>query len=138
VNFPGMLQSAMDRSNDWLKQADRDLAAARNCAAGGFHEWAAFASQQSAEKAAKALAQFRKGSSRGHSITGILNQLMDASKAPDDILNAARELDQVYITARYPNGFAQGSPGDYFSGITSERLLRHANTILEFCRSQIS
>ncbi len=125
----------MNRSADWLAQAERDLEAAANSAAAGYHEWAAFSAQQSAEKAVKALIQFRHGSERGHSITGLLRQL---SEPPSEgLLDAARELDQVYITSRYPNGFAQGTPADHFSEATSRRLMAHARTILEFCRNQI-
>jgi HEPN domain-containing protein len=124
----------MDRSADWLRQAELDLRAAEDLAATGHHEWAAFAAQQSAEKAVKALVESLHGSVRGHSITAILQQALDV---PEDILNAARELDQVYVTARYPNGFASGAPADYFSEKTSERLVEHARTILEFCRSAI-
>jgi len=127
----------MDRSSDWLKQAERDVQSAENSAAAGFHEWAAFAAQQCAEKAAKALVESLHGSVRGHSITGILQQIPASLGVPADVLDAARELDQVYLTARYPNGFASGAPTDYFSENTSRRLLHHARTILEFCRSAI-
>jgi HEPN domain-containing protein len=127
----------VDRSPDWLKQADRDLQAAENSARAGYHEWAAFGAQQSAEKAVKALVQFLHGAERGHSITGILEQLPGSVGVTEAILDAARNLDQVYITARYPNGFAAGSPADYFSEKTSQRLLDYAKTILEFCRGKI-
>jgi HEPN domain-containing protein len=45
----------MDRSADWLAQAERDLAQARESQGSGRHEWACFAAQQAAEKAVKAL-----------------------------------------------------------------------------------
>lgn len=127
----------MDRSADWLRQAERDLEAARNSGAGGFHEWAAFGAQQAAEKAVKALIEALHGAERGHSILSLLEQVRSQVGVPEGILEAARELDQVYLTARYPNGFASGAPADYFSGTTSGRLLEHARAILEFCRSQI-
>jgi HEPN domain-containing protein len=113
------------------------LQAAENSAAAGYHEWAAFGAQQSAEKAVRALVQFLHGSERGHSITGILEQLPASMEIPGAVLDAARDLDQVYITARYPNGFAAGAPADYFTEKTSDRLLSHARTVLEFCQSQI-
>ena len=127
----------MDRSPDWLRQAERDLQAAENSAVAGYHEWAAFGAQQGAEKAVKALVQALHGSERGHSIIGILEQLPAAAKVPEEILDAARDLDQVYITARYPNGFAAGAPADYFTEKTSRRLISHARTVIEFCRSKI-
>jgi len=103
----------------------------------GYHEWAAFAAQQSAEKALKALAQSLHGEPRGHSLTAILGRIPLAVGPPEVVLEAARELDQVYITSRYPNGFAEGSPEDYFSESTSRRLLSHAEQILQFCRGHI-
>jgi len=127
----------MERSADWLRQAERDLLAARDSAAASHHEWAAFQSQQGGEKAVKALFQFLHGSVRGHGITGMLKQLPGGLPIPEPLLDAARELDKVYVTARYPNGFASGVPGDYFTARTSQQLIEHARTIIEFCRSKI-
>ena len=45
------------RAEDWLRQASRDLQLTREALAGGIFEWAAFAAQQAAEKAVKALYQ---------------------------------------------------------------------------------
>lgn len=127
----------MNRSGDWLKQAESDLLAARDSATAGHNEWAAFQAQQSAEKAVKALFQFLHGSVRGHGVTEMLRQLPASTAAPESLLDAARELDKVYVTARYPNGFASGAPADYFTDQTSRQLINHARAILEFCRSQI-
>ena len=113
------------------------MKAAENSAAAGYHEWAAFGAQQSAEKAVTALVQSLHGSERGHSIIALLEHLRDSMEMPEAIVEAGRDLDQVYITARYPNGFAAGVPADYFSDKTSQRLLGHARSILEFCRSQV-
>ena len=85
----------------------------------------------------KALVESLHGVQRGHSITGILQQLSSLVEIPEAVFESARELDQVYITARYPNGFPSGAPGDYFSEHTSQRLIGHARTILEFCRSKV-
>jgi len=128
----------MNRSQDWLRQAERDLTAAENSAGTGLHAWAAFAAQQSAEKALKGLVQALHGAARGHSLTALVQQLPLAEPIPEALMDAARELDQVYITARYPNGFVSGCPADYFSEGTSKRLLEHARSILEFCRGKIS
>jgi HEPN domain-containing protein len=126
----------LNRSADWLRQAEADLAAARDSAAGNHHEWAAFQAQQCGEKAAKALVYALHGEVRGHSIVGILGQL-PAVSVPDAVLDAARELDKVYVTARYPNGFASGAPSDYFTTASSRDLIQQARNVLDFCRSQI-
>jgi len=45
------------RTEDWLRQAEKDLRHAKNSLQSGDYEWACFAAQQSAEKALKALYQ---------------------------------------------------------------------------------
>ncbi len=127
----------VNRAGDWLKQAERDLLVATTDASAGFHEWAAFAAQQGAEKAVKGLIQALRGSVRGHAITEMLRQLPSSVEIPATLLKSAQELDKVYVTARYPNGFASGSPGDYFSEDSSRELITHARTIMDWCRSQI-
>jgi HEPN domain-containing protein len=125
----------VNRAIDWLKQAESDLEAARDSAATRHHEWAAFQAQQCGEKAVKAVVQHLHGAVRGHSITAILAQIDPEISVPDRVRQAAQELDQVYVTSRYPNGFVSGSPADYFSETTSRRLIESAESIFEFCRS---
>ncbi len=127
----------MQRARDWLRQAQRDLQVADKCAVDGYHEWAAFAAQQSAEKAVKALVQALRGSVRGHGVTEILQSISDRVDVPQKIIECAREIDQVYVTSRYPNGFATGIPGDYFNEQTSKRVIGHGREIVEFCSRHI-
>ena len=131
------LRLIMNRAADWLRQAERDLGFAETGAGAGYHEGAAFYAQQSAEKAVKALIQFLHGGVRGHSITDMLRQMPESVDVTASLLNAAQELDKVYVTSRYPNGFASGTPADYFSAKSSADLLAYARAILDWCRSQI-
>ena len=55
----------------------------------------------------------------------------------EDLLNSARALDKHYIPTRYPNGFAQGAPMDYYTKRDGEESIGYAKSILEFCRLQI-
>lgn len=128
----------MNRAADWLRQPKRDLGFAETAMATKYYEWAAFGAQQSAEKAVKALIQSLHGSARGHSIMEMLRQLPVPVQVPRKTLAGAQALDQVYVTSRYPNGFASGSPSEYFSEEVARELVEHARAILEFCRSQIS
>ncbi len=127
----------MDRSKDWFAQAESDLEFAKTAASTGHHEWAAFIAQQSAEKAVNALVQALRGAVRGHSITEILRSLPPPVSVSQEVLQSAQALDKVYVTSRYPNGFASGRPADYFNGADSQEFLDHARRIVEFCRSQI-
>jgi len=128
----------VNRAADWLKQAERDLGFAQTAIETKYYEWAAFCAQQSAEKAVKALLQFLHGAVRGHSITEMLRQLPASVQVPKTALGGAQELDRVYVTSRYPNGFVSGTPAEYFDEEGSVKLVGYARIILEFCRSQIS
>ena len=127
----------VNRTVDWLRMAERDLGFAEVGAASGYHEGAAFHAQQSAEKAVKALVQSLHGAVRGHAVTEIVQQLPASVKVPAEILSAAQQLDKVYVTSRYPNGFAWGNPSDYFNEKDSRELIAYAKQILEWWRSQI-
>ena len=127
----------MERSADWFRQAERDLDHARRSAEAGDHEWACFAAQQSAEKALKALHQSRGGEGWGHSVIRLLDQLSRIVPTGDDLALAAAYLDKLYIPTRYPNGFAEGAPLDYFGEEDSRGAVERAERILEFCRRHL-
>ncbi|ACX51666.1 HEPN domain protein [Ammonifex degensii KC4] len=122
-----------ERSTDWIKQARRDLEAARRMAQEAFFEWACFVSQQAAEKAVKAVFQKLGGLAWGHSVFELLRALQTKVKVGEEILDCARTLDKFYVPARYPNGFAAGSPFEYFTEKEAENALFCAGRIVEFC-----
>jgi len=65
----------VERSRDWMKQAERDLDNAKFEMSGGFYEWACFLSQQAAEKALKAAYQKLGGEAFGHSVSRLLSNM---------------------------------------------------------------
>lgn len=126
-----------ERSKDWFRQAEADLRHARQSRDAGHFEWAAFACHQAAEKAIKALYQKLHLEAWGHTISALLAQLPEAA-APDTVLiDSAKELDKHYIPTRYPNGFEQGAPVDFYTRNEAERCIANAEAILEFCARQI-
>jgi HEPN domain-containing protein len=127
-----------NRAADWLTQARRDLELARHAAAGAFHEWACFASQQAAEKALKALVTARNGEPRGHSIVTLARALPAADAPAGELLDAARRLDRYYIPARYPNGFDRGAPRDYFSATDATAAIADADRLIAHCADRLS
>lgn len=127
----------MERSGDWLRQAERDLEKARLDHAHGYFDWACFTAHQAAEKALKALVQSRNRSVRGHSLLHLLQGTADVVAPPEELLHGARVLDRYYIEARYPNGFPAGAPLDYFDRQLSEEALNAADAIVRHCRSHV-
>lgn len=122
-----------DRSGDWLAQAQRDLNHAVDASDHRHFEWACFSAQQGAEKAVKAVYLHLHGEGWGHSVLKLLQGLADKADVSEALLDAARTLDRHYIPTRYPNGFDQGFPGEYYGKNESEEAIRHARTIVGFC-----
>ncbi|HVT45456.1 MAG TPA: HEPN domain-containing protein [Thermoanaerobaculia bacterium] len=122
-----------NRAEDWLRQAEADLKLARTALAGESFEWSCFAAQQAAEKAVKAVHYAEGSSARGHSVTGLLEEISSEPPPGGVLLEAARRLDRHYIPARYPNGFPAGAPVDFFTREDAESAIDHASAILEWC-----
>jgi len=128
----------VERSKDWIDQAEGDLEHAEHDLKGGFYDWACFSAQQSAEKAVKAVLQKLGAEAWGHSVYDLLIELKKNFTIPDDILNSALELDKAYIPTRYPNVHPSGSPRRRYTRQEAERMVQHAKKILEFCKSLLS
>lgn len=126
-----------ERSADWMRQADADLRHARNALADGDYEWSAFAAQQAAEKAIKALFQVLHLDAWGHTLSVLLASLPEASRPDQRLIDVAKALDKHYIPTRYPNGFERGAPTDFYTRDEAATAITHAETILEYCRRQI-
>ena len=129
----------VNRAPDWLRQAEADLKHARVSVEHGDYEWSCFAGQQAAEKAVKAVFYHLHGDPWGHSLLALLEGLVDPARAAvtPELLDSARALDKQYIPTRYPNGFAQGAPTDYYTKRDAEESIAHAQSILSFCQTAI-
>ena len=78
----------MERSADWMEQAQGDLVHARHDLQHGFYDWACFSSQQAAEKAAKAALQRIGGEAWGHSVADLLREVGKSESVSDDLIDA--------------------------------------------------
>jgi len=121
-----------NRARDWIEQAQRDLEHARADMAQGYHEWACFSAQQSAEKALKAVYQHLGGEVWGHSVKSLLEELPPAAGVTPELVDCGRILDRFYIPTRYPNGFDNGKPADYYTAADSAQAIGCAEAILRF------
>ena len=127
-----------NRSEDWLRQALRDLEHAEESKRSGKHEWACFASHQAAEKAVKALHLFFSQKAWGNVISRLLRDLPESVNVQDDLIEKAKILDNFYIPSRYPNSHPEGAPFEHYGPIHSEEAIKYAREIVEFVRSQMA
>lgn len=111
------------RGGDWLRQAQGDLRFAKAAVREGFYAQACFICQQASEKALKAIIYSRGAKAV---LTHSLHKLCDELGVDDDLAMAARTLDQYYVSARYPDALAEGTPDDVFTREQAEASLRYA------------
>ncbi len=128
----------MERSADWMDQAEGDLEHARSDVKGGFYDWACFSSQQAAEKALKAVFQKLRAEAWGHSVADLLEELSKSRRLPEEMMDLALELDKVYIPARYPNAHPSGSPRKRYTKSEAQRIVEYAGRIVNFCKGLLS
>ena len=72
-------------------------------------------------------------SARGHSLVQLLKGLARLVKVPSHLSRAARCLDRHYIPARYPNGWAEGTPADYVTQEDADEAIGCSEDILRVC-----
>jgi HEPN domain-containing protein len=125
----------VERSKDWIRQAERDLAVAEDLLDAEDFEWSCFVAQQAAEKGIKAVLQRLNASAWGHSIFELMRIISKKVEVNEELLNCARSLDRYYVPTRYPNGFESGSPYEYFTRRDAEDAIVCSRRIIEFCNS---
>jgi HEPN domain-containing protein len=128
----------MERSKDWLDEAQGDLAHAHNDVQGGFYNWACFSAQQAAEKAIKAVFQRMGAEAWGHSVADLLKELSKKHEIPEGMSDCALELDKAYIPTRYPNAHPSGSARNRYTKKEATRLIGYAEGIVKFCSDLLS
>jgi HEPN domain-containing protein len=128
----------MERSRDWMNQAEGDLEHARSDMERGFYDWACFSAQQSAEKAVKAVFQKMGAEAWGHSVGDLLRELSKRHEVPEELVDSALELDKAYISTRYPNVHPSGFPRDRYTRGEARRLILYAERIFKFCSDILS
>lgn len=134
-----ILGDMSNRAADWFRQAEADLEHARHALRDAHYEWACFATQQAAEKAAKAAHAALGQEAWGHVVTELLDALRPNAAGVDEVLlDRARALDKLYIPTRYPNGLAGGAPADFYTRPEAERAIADAEAVLEVCRRVLS
>jgi HEPN domain-containing protein len=124
-----------NRARDWFRQAEADLAQARDSQRQAHYEWACFAARQAAEKAAIAACVAHGHRGRQSMVTDSLEILQPVAAVIDaELLDRARALDKLDLPTRYPNFFASGAPTDFYTKPEAERAIVDATAVLEICQ----
>jgi len=121
-----------------MDQAEGDLIHAQNDAEHGFYDWSCFSAQQAAEKAVKAVFQRLGGEAWGHSVADLLRELSRYYLVPEELVQAALELDKAYIPTRNPNAHPSGSPRRRYTKEEALRLITYAERIFRFCKDLLA
>ena len=128
----------MDRSKDWIDEAEGDLEHAKSDLEREFYNWACFSAQQSAEKSVKSVFQKLHGEAWGHSVADLLKELSKRHEVSKELMNSGLELDKAYIPTRYPDAHPSGSPRSRYTREEAMRLIVYAEEIFEFCSDLLS
>ena len=128
----------MDRSKDWIDEAEGDLEHAKSDLEREFYNWACFSAQQSAEKSVKAVFQKMHGEAWGHSVADLLKELSKRYEVSKEFIDGGLELDKAYIPTRYPDAHPSGSPRSRYTREEAMRLIVYAEEIFEFCSDLLS
>jgi len=123
----------------WLAQAENDLEFARHGLRLGFHAQTCFLSQQVAEKAAKAI-HYRRGVRvvLGHSVDGLLEALGVEDAEVTELRAFAKQLDQHYVPARYPNALPGSVPFQAYTEEQAARAVEAATRILALAQRLVA
>lgn len=79
------------------------------------YSWACFKAQQCAEMAIKSALKALGRNAYGYGLLKLYDELSTILTRKDDVRNAVSYLDKLYISPRYPDAFAEGSPWEHFT-----------------------
>lgn len=132
------MRDRLGEAERWLAQAEVDLEAARLLAS-RFPALACFHSQQSAEKALKAIL-YGVGVRPvlGHALSELGAAVEGYAPNYKAINPEVAKLDRYYVPTRYPNGLPEGgSPSLAFDAEDAEAAIAIAVKAIEFARNFI-
>ncbi len=124
----------------WLRQAEHDLEQAKKSAADGSYAYAAFFSEQAAQKALKAFL-FSSGlrSVTIHSVAELARQASGVEKAFASLVAKGKQLDRHYLASRYPDALpAPATPFESYTEEDAEESLAAAAECLNLAKTFIS
>lgn len=119
----------------WLRQGEYDFQAAQMGSEHGFHALCCFLCQQAAEKALKAFL-YAQGERMvySHSTYELVRQCAEYRPDFAGLTDLCAELDQFYISTRYPNGLPGGVPHEVYTSRQAARALADGQQVISAVR----
>ncbi len=128
----------MDRTQDWLAQAEYDLETAKQLIAAKSYAWSCFIAQQSAEKSLRAVLEHLGRFRWSHDLIDLLGSLEQEISIPSNFEKACHRLNPYYVSTRYPDAFTSGAPSAKFSKTQSLLACSDAKVVMDFAREVIN
>ncbi len=127
----------MTYHTEWAAQARRDLEVAKHLLHNSYYEWAAYAAQQAAEKAVKAL-RIALGTDvkeiKVHEMSKLLGTIPSLAPHSDPLLGRAGELDEHNQQSRYPGlrGRGPDAPMNTYTRSDAEDVIGIAEAVVDY------
>jgi len=125
----------LDRSKDWLKQAEFDLSTAKLLKDNDKFSWSCFTAHQAAEKSLKSLLEKKNLPSWGHDLLDLLDRVNQVISVPQMVVEACSRLNLYYIPTRYPDAFPSGAPADKFTEQQAISAIKDAEEVVIFVKN---
>jgi len=125
----------MEYAKIWLKEAERELEAAKILLEKGLYEMCVYHAQQAAEKAIKAVLILLGKEIYEHRVTAIFRDEMIKYDFPclEEVVNKAFWLEQHWLRSRYPIKKVNGKvevPYELYDENTAKRAIEYAEFVL--------
>lgn len=134
------MKNPKQNAGRWLRQAEYDLNQAEKNLLDKSFAYAAFFSEQSAQKSLKAYLLYKgKRFIPIHSVGELMKEagIMDNSFLP--LIDSGKRLDRHYITSRYPDALPEPAiPAESYTKNEAEEAVETARKIFQLCKSFIS
>lgn len=127
-----------DRSQDRLRQAQRDFEQARESLRSGRHEWACSAAHQAAEEAVKALYRARAQEARGRCVARLLGELPPELGVASEPAGMATFRTAVTLLPAKGTPTWKALPSSTTGSRQSRQAVEYARQTLDFVGAQMA
>lgn len=115
----------------WIRAACQALESAKADLSRGDYNWACFKAEQAAECALKGLLRRLGMLYDANSLVSMLARL-PKDLDPSSIMQAASELDKLFLPTRYPDAWVEGVPSNYYTRQNARVAISYALAVIKW------